>query len=136
MCFGEVDLMVNHRAIRLSKGKAASAKGFAAAHDSGQEISSTELVIPPRLFFPRGRGRVPVPVPKSQRLSEASIHVESLLGVSGTETSALSLGRKIGPGHMAEATRRKSNHLQAAHGVSKSKNSSRYESFYPCISFG
>lgn len=123
-----IDLL-HDTAIRLSREKASSTKGFKTAGKSGTGTASAGLAFPPSLVYPRGGARVPVSIPPSPPLS-ASTRVDTALGFSEAEPSALSLGPDIGPGHLAETVVCKSKYLQALPGIRKD---SGYETLCPCI---
>lgn len=122
-----VDLL-HDTAIRLSREKANSTKGFKAAGKPCTGTASAGLAFPPSPVYPRGGARVPVSVPPSPPLSETSTRP---LGFSEAEPSALFLGPDIGRGHLAKAVVCKTKYLQELPAICKD---SGYETLCPCIS--
>lgn len=94
---------LHETAIRLSRKKANSTKGFRATGRSCTGTTSARLPYQPSLVYSSTGAGVPIPVPPGSPPSQTSTCLDSPLGSSETEPSALSLGPDIGLGHLAKA---------------------------------
>lgn len=122
---------LHETAIRLSRKKANSTKGFKATGKSCTGTASAGLPFQPSLVYSSTGAGVPIPVPTSSPLSETSTCLDIPLGFSESEPSGLSLGPHIGLGHLAKAIVCKSKHLQEGPVIYESLG---YGTLCPCIS--
>lgn len=103
---------LHENAIRLSRKKANSTKGFTANSKSCTGTASAGLAFPASLVYSSTGARAPMPVPPRPPLSKTSTRANIQLGFPETEPSTLSLGPHIGLGQLAEAVMCKSKNLQ------------------------
>lgn len=122
---------LHETAIRLSRKKANSTKGFKATGKSCTGTASAGLPFQPSVVYSSIGAGVLIPVPPSSPLSETSTSLDIPLGFSEAEPSALSLGPHIGLGYLAKAIVCKSKHLQEVPVICKNLG---YGTLCPCIS--
>lgn len=90
--------LLHDTAIMLSRRKA-SFKGSEAARVSGTGIFSTQIAMPPKLFYVGGRAKGSISPRPGTLLSETYTVATSTSGLPRTGPSPFSFGRKTLPGH-------------------------------------